>query len=109
MSSVDYHYQRLRHPIFISCGGFLIVLYTFNYLLPDCASILGLVTANTLITNTYVWNLVTSCFYETNIVKLIIDLILLFVTMKSFRITNIEQFSLYFVFSILACTIGASG
>jgi len=58
--------------------------------------------------NTYVWNLVTSCFYEKYLAKTAVDLTLLLLLTKSLPIPSIEQFGLYFLFSILACTIGTS-
>lgn len=68
----------------------------------------SLITANTLITHTYVWNVVTCCFYETSVVKLFVDLVLLWFLSGHIGIPNIEQFGLYFAFSILTCSIGTS-
>ena len=95
-------------PLVSCCGCALIVLYIMNFVLSDCVNTLALVTANTLITNTYVWNLVTSCFFETSILKLISDIVSLVLLANSIKIKNNEQFFLYFIFSLLACTIGTS-
>ena len=95
-------------PLVSSCCCALLVLYAMNFFLSDAVNSLALVTANTLITNTYVWNLVTSCFFETNILKLLSDIGSLVLLANSIQIKNNEQFFLYFIFSLLACTIGTS-
>lgn len=97
-----------NRPLFTVCASAILVLYCLNFVLSDCKERIGLVTANTLITNTYVWNLVTSCFYESQIGKVIFDIVALLYLTKSLPIPNIEQFGLYFLFCILACTIGTS-
>lgn len=81
------------------------VLFLCNFLLTDCEQKLSLITANTLITNTYVWNLITCSFYETNIVKIAIDITILYVITKNITITNWEQFSIFFGFTLLACSL----
>lgn len=95
-------------PLFLLCIIPLLLLYSCNYFLDDCESILALVTANTIITHTYVWNMVSACFYETNTFKLVLDIALLWWSTKLINKPNIEQFGLYFLFTILACTIGTS-
>jgi len=95
-------------PLVSSCACALLVLYAMNFVLSDSVNTLALVTANTLITNTYVWNLVTSCFFETSILKLLSDIGSLVLLANSIQIKNNEQFFLYFIFSLLACTIGTS-
>lgn len=97
-----------RSPILIICSVLIIFCYSLNFLLSDCENIIGLVPANTLITNKYVWNVISSCFYENNIWKVLSDLISIYLLTSTLNIENIEQFGLYFVFSILASTIGAS-
>jgi len=66
------------------------------------------VTANTLITNTYVWNLLSSCFYETSIFKIVSDIVSIVFLANSIQIKSNEQFFLYFLFSLLASTIVTS-
>jgi hypothetical protein len=101
----DVVYNR---PLFTVCAVAVCVLFCLNFVLSDCADRVGLVTANTLITNTYVWNLVTSCFYERYVAKVVFDIVALLYVTKALPVPNIEQFGLYFLFSILACTIGTS-
>lgn len=104
----DYNDIVSNRQLFTACSAALLILFACNYIVKDCADVFGLVTANTLITNTYVWNLVTPCFYETNPIKLIIDIFGFLVITRSLTIGSIEQFFLYFTFSLLACTIGTS-
>jgi hypothetical protein len=95
-------------PCFFSCAVPLVLLSAICWLSTDAVDIFALVPANTLITHTYTWNLATSCFLETSPVKLILDLGLLWYLAPIVGTPNFEQFSLYFVFSILASTIGTS-
>jgi len=97
-----------ERPLFLYCFIPLIILYSLNYLLDHCETIIALVTANTIITHTYVWNMITACFYETNSIKLLLDIGLLWWISKYIGYPNIEQFGLYFLFTILSCTMGAS-
>lgn len=98
----------LNRPLVLPLSGTMIGLYLLNYILHECEQKIGLVVANTLITNTYVWNLVTSMFYEKFLWKLIFNLCWMASLMECIEIQSMEQFGLYFVFSILACTIGTS-
>jgi hypothetical protein len=98
----------LNRPIFNCCAAFSLVLFALNFVLPECASIIGLVPANTLITNTYVWNLLTSCFYETNAIKLVFELFVFWLATRPIIDPSFEHFGLYFGFSVLACTLGTS-
>lgn len=108
MNLADFTDVIANKPLFTYCSGLLIILYSLNFVLKDCTETIGLVTANTLITNNYVWNLVTSCFYESNPIKLFLDIVGLLLVTKSLPIPCLEQFGLYFIFSVLACTIGTS-
>lgn len=96
-------------PLLVWCGIPLLLISSLHYLFPGGGEeVLGLLAANTLITHTYVWNLLTSCFFETNLFKLALDLFCLFGISKWVVIDSLEQFLLYFVFSLLSCTIGSS-
>jgi hypothetical protein len=95
-------------PLFVWCALPLLVLYVLSIVINDAMTLFSLVTANTLITHTYVWNLVTSSFFEANPFKLGTDLVILWLISKDVGKPNIEQFGLYFVFGILACSIGTS-
>lgn len=86
----------------------LILVWTLNFVLKDCENIIGLVPVNTLIANNYIWNLVSSCFYENNLVKLLTEVILLCFISSNIVIVDIEQFLLYLTICILSCTIGTS-
>jgi len=97
-----------NRPLFIIFSVQLVGLYSLNFILDNCSDKLGLVTANTLITNTYVWNLMTACFYEVSAVKVLFDLVSLFLLTKNLPIPSYEQYGLYCLFSILACTIATS-
>ena len=98
-----------QHPVVYFSLPLLVVLYLANFILPDAKEILALITANTLITNTYVWNILTSCFYETNLLKLFSDVLtVVYVALCIEKPPNTEQFGLFFLFCILACTIGTS-
>lgn len=97
-----------NRPLFSFCAALIVTLFGLNFIISDCTDRVGLVVANTLITNTYVWNLITSCFYEKYVAKFVVDLVLLLLLTKSLPIPSIEQFGLYFLFSILSCTIGTS-
>ena len=105
---VDINDVVQNRPLFTICVSAILVLFCMNFILGDATDKIGLVTANTLITNTYVWNLITSCFYERYIGKVLFDIIALLYVAKSLPIPSIEQFGLYFLFTILACTIGTS-
>lgn len=95
-------------PWFFCCIVPLIVLFLANFVFSDALHYLALVPANTLITHTYTWNLVTSCFLETNIAKLVVDIIAVWWLSGILGNPNVEQFGIYFCFSILASSIGVS-
>ncbi len=107
--SLDISNISSNKPIFTYVSIALLVLFGSNFLLADSASIFGLVMVNTLVNNTYVWNMITSCFFETNVIKLAFDMIALwFITGQTTSTPSIEQFGFYFGFSVLFCTMSTS-
>ena len=99
----------ISQPVAPVCISLLILFFVMNLVIPDSSSKLGLVTVNTIIVNSYVWNLVTSCFYENSLIKLILDFIGLGCYMRyRMEYGPFDQFALFFAFNILACTIGTS-
>ena len=106
---IDASVAQLKNRHIASTFGILLItFFIFNLILKDCQNILGLVAANTLIANTYVWNLITSCFYETNLIKLLLDLIGLWIVTDGISYVPVDQFGLYLILSIIACTTGTS-
>lgn len=97
-----------ERPLFVFCGVPLLVAHILVYILIDASQFLSLITANTLITHTYVWNMITCSFFEASPFKLIIDLGILWVSSSHIGKPNIEQFGLYFAFALLACSAGTS-
>jgi len=96
-------------PVFVLCVFLALIMFLSNLILTDAQDYFSLVCGNTLIVNKYVWNLVTSCFYEKYVLKIIADLVILNVITKNMKIIGgNDQFGLYFVLCILACTIGTS-
>lgn len=83
------------------CCLILILTSTLNLILSDPVSILALVPVNTLIANSYVWNVFTCAFYEKMLLKIILDVLLSLVSIKSLKVESFEQFGLYFLSSIL--------
>jgi hypothetical protein len=98
----------INQPLNGICCCLLLLFFSLNYIMVDCTFTIALVTGNTLVANKFVWNLITSCFYETNIFKLILDITSYIMITKSIKIDAIDQFGLYFIFSIFACTLGTS-
>lgn len=97
-----------ERTLFLWCAVPILVEYSLNFVLKDCTSTLALIPANTLITHTFVWNLASSSFYESNPLKAGFDVIMLWWISKHVGAPSLEQFGLYFAFSILACSIGTS-
>lgn len=100
--------SALSNPLACSVTVLLLITYSLNFFLSDCIAKVGLVAGNTLIANTYVWNVVTSCFFETHFIKLAGDIVALFFVTRELKISMLDQFGLYLIFSVLACTVGTS-
>jgi hypothetical protein len=97
-----------QNPLALGSALMLIALFCVNFVHSDSRNVFALVPVNTLIANSYVWNLLTSSFFETNVIKLALDLVgLLFIT-HELEIKSIETFGLYFFFAIIACSLGTS-
>lgn len=97
-----------ERPIPMITTILLIGFFATNYLLSEPVQILGLVPVNTFIANKYVWNLLTSQFFENNVAKLALDLALLWITIKPIKIANSEQFGFYLTVCILSSSFGTS-
>jgi hypothetical protein len=94
-----------RH-VTLATSSLLLVLSFVVLVYPDSLHVLALTPANLLITNNYAWTLITCCFLEANIMKLIIDLLLLFLISYEIKWSPYDQFGLYFGLNIVFGTIG---
>lgn len=90
------------------CMITLVILYIIASIYKSTIDIFGLVTVNTLIANTYTWNLLTCSALETSILKLILDIAMLLLIPSTISRTPIDQFCLYILFTILTCSLGTS-
>lgn len=86
--------------------AFFVVVFYLVYLINDSIlQYIALIPANTLLANTFIWNLATSCLLETNILRVIIDVVLLLPVMRFDSFAPMDQFALYLIFTILACSV----
>ena len=91
------------------CIVSLLLMFSSNFIFSDSISIFGLVPLYTVIGKSHVWNVVTSSFYEDNSFKLAIDILLLLLTIKPFKIVySTQQFAMYFVISIILVALATS-
>jgi membrane associated rhomboid family serine protease len=95
-------------PLAIISIVILGALFCCNFVIANCPEKLGLVPVNTSIANSYFWNLLTSSFYETNVVRLGLDVLGLSMIGRDVAIQSYDKFLIYFVASILMCSLGAS-
>ena len=100
----------LRNPVIAPLLGGLLLISAMDFFLTDASAILGLLPANTFVANKYIWNLFTSCFFEKNFLRLILDIVLLLwvILREGIVVESYEQFGLYMVLCILASTFGTS-
>ena len=98
----------MEHPIIVGYIILLMIFYSMNYTVEDCRSKLGLVTVNTMIADTQIWNLVTSHFYEEKITKVLVDIGGLILIARSCKIRAGLQVALYIVLNILASSLFTS-
>ena len=95
-------------PFVFGCIGMLCICSLLSLIVKDSDNKIGLVPVNTLIANHYVWNLVTSSFYERNFLKLAVDVALFILVNQASNFNNHEQFGMYFALTLISCTVGAS-
>lgn len=65
----------------------------------------ALVPVTIFVTHYHVWNLVTSCFYEQNFIKMFLELGIFYHITRRITISKFEIFGLYFGSTVLACTL----
>lgn len=99
----------IDRPVTTGCLTLLIVIFGLNYAIEDCTNKLGLVTVNTLIADTQIWNILTCQFYEKSMIKLAFDLAGILVITKSTKIIGgYNQFSLFFAVCLFSCSFFTS-
>ena len=86
-----------RQPITLSCLSLITLEFFANFVIKDCSEKLGLVPVATTISNFYFWNLITCSFYETNVIKLGLDILALILVSATMIIDRIDRFLLYFI------------
>jgi hypothetical protein len=98
----------MQNPIPEGCVILLLAAFLTNYTMKDSSNRLGLVTVNTMVADTQIWNLVTSQFYEKKLIKLVFDIVGIIVITKSTKIQMRYQSGLFFALCILACSVFTS-
>lgn len=94
------------HPIAIFSIMLLVTTYSLNFVVKDPTNKLALVTVNTFVADTQVWNILTSQFYEKSVYKLLFDIIGVTIVTKLIKIKGgIQTFGLYFLICTLICSI----
>jgi hypothetical protein len=100
---------RDLNVFFVSFLVIVLVLYLCNFVFPHSVQFFSLIPINTVIVNFYAWNIVSSCVYETSIIKILFwDFPLLWITTCRLPMMCTEQFLLFLLFSILACSLATS-
>jgi membrane associated rhomboid family serine protease len=98
--------ENVKQPAVIGFAVSLLLIFLLSSVLEDAESFLALSPANTIIAKKYVWNLLTCSFYETNIVKLCCDLLVLVAAHKtSVRFGDGTQFTIFLAFSVAGCGV----
>jgi hypothetical protein len=84
-------------------------LFSLCSVVPNASEYLGLVTANTVLWNKYVWNVLTAVVYEESLPKVLIDVICIAMAAPT-KIDYLpyDQFGLYMVVSSLLTTLSTS-
>jgi predicted small integral membrane protein len=86
----------------------LATISALNYVIPSAEQKLGLVVVNTILSNSYVWNLVTASFFETSAVKLAADALALYYIFKTVNYPSVETFVQHLGVTLLSCTFSWS-
>ena len=98
-----------ERPVAIGCLVVLALAFGMNYVIPDCTNKLGLVTVNTMIADSQIWNVITSQFYEKSIIKLTFDILGVLVVSKATKIAGgFDQFGLFFLVCVVSCSFFTS-
>jgi hypothetical protein len=96
------------HIITLSFAALLIGLHGCSYFVKDLNNMISLVPANTLVANSYLWNLFSSCFFEVHVLRVTYDLAILLAINQNISFMALDQFGLYLVFNVLTATMGIS-
>jgi membrane associated rhomboid family serine protease len=99
----------IERPVAVGCLVVLAIVFGMNYVIPDCTNKLGLVTVNTMIADSQIWNIITSQFYEKSIIKLAFDILGVLVVSKATKIVGgFDQFGLFFLVCVVSCSFFTS-
>jgi hypothetical protein len=86
----------------------LTAVSALNLVIPDATNVLGLVVVNTILSNSYVWNLVTAPFFETNPVKLAADALALYYIYQTVNYPRIESCVQHLGITLISCSVSWS-
>ena len=79
--------NTLRNPCIFALLALLVLVFLLNAVVENGSAVLGLLPANTLLAHKYIWNLLTSCFYEKDVLKVVVDIAALFLVVLRHGIT----------------------
>ena len=96
--------------VFISITSISLFFYFISLIInqQQATDIFGLNVLNTFVVHKYVWNLVTSSFYEVNIVKVLVDISFLYFVTNNLQAFVTDQFVIYQLVCIISSTFFTS-
>jgi membrane associated rhomboid family serine protease len=98
----------LNQPVLLGVSAALIVGFLSNFVITEAPQKLGLVPLHTNIARSYIWNLLTASFYETNFVKLLLDVGATALVGANMEMGRADHFCIYIFVTTIVSTVGVS-
>jgi hypothetical protein len=101
--------ESLQKPMIVGVVGCLVFISALQFGIDEPTEKLGLVSVNTFIVNSFVWNIVTCPFYETNLGKLLVEAAAFLFVFRNLSFPSLEQFGVYLLGTIICASVCSSG
>jgi hypothetical protein len=92
------------HPITLGLVGALTLSFSVSLFSAESTPVLALVVANTVISNKYVWNVITASLLETSVIKVVIDGALLILLSNTLFLSATDKLFTYLASIIFGCS-----
>jgi hypothetical protein len=93
-------------PTSVLSGLYLTIQSLLCLFVPEASKYLILTPANLLLTNNFIWIMVTCSFVEMSVVRYVFDVLILAIISRGLKGQPFDQFGLYFILNLVSCSFG---
>jgi hypothetical protein len=93
-------------PTSVLSGLYLTIQSLLCLFVPEVKKYIILTPANLLLTNNFIWIMLTCSFVEISLIRFVFDILVLLVISRGIKSHPFDQFALFFILNLVCCSFG---